>query len=198
LDRFKVGSEGRHRNVETVFLYSGSLIWRKGVDVLARSFVRLRKEGHNARLKVLGTGPLLGMLRHSLSSVSESVEFIGFSDWSELPQHYASSNVLCVPSRYDGWGLVVPEGLASGLPVIATTRTGAALEFLETGKNGWLIESDNDEALLNAMREAASVSHATLGILSKGASASVENHSLDQGAARFKSYVRDGIQQWNS
>jgi len=198
LDRFKIAREGRNSDVETVFLYSGSLIRRKGVDVLARAFVRLRKEGHKARLKILGTGPLLGMLRDTLSSISESVEFIGFSDWSELPEHYASSTVLCVPSRYDGWGLVVPEGLASGLPVIATDRTGAALEFVETGKNGWLIESDNEEALLTAMREAASDTKSTLTTLSKGASASIENHSLALGAARFKSYVRDGIQGWNS
>ncbi len=71
--------------------------------------------------------------------MSERVEFAGFKDWNELPGEYASADVLCVPSRYDGWGLVVPEGLASGLPVIATDRMGAALEFVETGRNGWLI-----------------------------------------------------------
>jgi glycosyltransferase involved in cell wall biosynthesis len=64
------------------------------------------------------------------------------------------ADVLCVPSRYDGWGLVVPEGLASGLPVIATDRMGAALEFVENGRNGWLIPA-GDGSAVNAMREAA-------------------------------------------
>jgi len=198
LDRFKVARECRKSDGETVFLYSGSLIPRKGVDLLARAFVRLRNEGHSARLKILGTGPLLAQLRSTLMSVSDSVEFVGFSDWQELPEHYASSDVLCVPSRYDGWGLVVPEGLASGLAVIATDRMGAALEFIETGKNGWLIESDNEEALLSAMREAVSASETTMSNLSQGAIASIENHSLILGAARFKSYVQQGIQEWSS
>ncbi len=198
LDRFKVGRECRHDVDETVFLYSGSLIHRKGVDLLARSFVRLRNEGHKAKLRILGTGPLLPKLRDTLSSVPESVEFIGFSDWSELPKHYASSDVLCVPSRYDGWGLVIPEGLASGLPVIATDRMGAALEFVETNKNGWLIKSDNEEAIVNVMREAVSAPKSTLNNLSQGAIESVENHSLTLGAARFKNYVREGIQDWAS
>src|ERR1700751_4608744 len=77
------------------------------------------------------------------------VGFVGFRDWDELPREYAAANMLCVPSRYDGWGLVVPEGLAAGLPVIATDRMGAALEFVESGRNGWLIRAGGEEALLS-------------------------------------------------
>ena len=198
LDRFEVARQTRPADSETVFLFSGSLVPRKGVDLLSRAFVRLRQEGHKARLKILGAGPLLPNLRNTLNSIPEAVEFIGFADWSELPSHYASSNVLCVPSRYDGWGLVVPEGLASGLPVIATDHMGAALEFVETGKNGWLIEPGNEEAILNAMRAASTATPTSLDDLSKGALASIKHHTLARGAARFKTYVREGIQQWTS
>jgi glycosyltransferase involved in cell wall biosynthesis len=38
----------------------------------------------------------------------------------------------------------VPEGLAAGLPVIGTHQTGAAVEFIRPGRNGWLIP-ENDE-----------------------------------------------------
>ena len=91
----------------------------------------------------------------TLRPVSERVEFVGFKDWKELPAEYAAADVLCVPSRYDGWGLVVPEGLASGLPVIATDRMGAALEFVRDGRNGWLIRRVMRRRCLSAMREAA-------------------------------------------
>ena len=89
--------------------------------------------------RIVGDGELRESLAQTLRPVSERVEFVGFKDWHELPGEYARADVLCVPSRYDGWGLVVPEGLASGLPVIATDRMGAALEFVENGRNGWLI-----------------------------------------------------------
>ena len=85
-----------------------------------------------------------------LGPVSERVEFTGFKDWDELPELYASADVLCVPSRYDGWGLVVPEGLASGLPVIATDRMGAALEVYSNGVNGWLIPASDESAILRS------------------------------------------------
>ena len=80
---------------------------------------------------MIGDGELRESVEQTLRPVRERVEFVGFRDWDELPFEYARADVLCVPSRYDGWGLVVPEGLASGLPVIATDRMGAALEFVE-------------------------------------------------------------------
>ena len=198
LDRFRLSGQKRYGERETVFLFSGALIPRKGIDLLARAFAKLRREGHNVRLRILGAGPLQAQLLDHLSSVRGFVEFLGFSDWNALPEYYASCDVLCVPSRYDGWGLVVPEGLAAGLPVIATDRMGAALEFLQTGKNGWLIQAESEHAILDAMRDATVATKVTLNSLSQGAIASIQDHTLAAGAARFKSYVREGIQEWTA
>jgi glycosyltransferase involved in cell wall biosynthesis len=194
LQRFNVSR--REEKPERTFLFSGSLINRKGVDLLAAAFVRLAQEVANVRLRVIGDGELRRSLEQTLRPVSERVEFTGFRDWDELPGDYASADVLCVPSRYDGWGLVVPEGLASGLPVIATNRMGAALEFVETGRNGWLIRAGDEEALLDAMREAASLSHDELIELGRKARESVSEHTLQNGAARFADYAREAIAGW--
>jgi len=184
LRRFNVSR--REERVERAFLFSGSLIKRKGVDLLARAFVRLAREFPNVRLRIVGDGELRRSIESILTAVKERVEFAGFKDWDELPGEYASADVLCVPSRYDGWGLVVPEGLASGLPVIATDRMGAALEFVETGRNGWLIRADDEEALWQAMREAAVMD---LGRFRDQARASVSMHTLKNGATRFVQYA---------
>ena len=129
----------RQEQPERTFLFSGSLIHRKGVDLLAAAFVQLAREIANVRLEDNWRWRAAGVTLQTLRPVRERVEFVGFRDWDELPEEYAGADVLCVPSRYDGWGLVVPEGLASGLPVIATDRMGAALEFVENGRNGWII-----------------------------------------------------------
>ena len=87
-------------------------------------------------------------------------------------------------------GLVVPEGLAAGLPVIATDRMGAALEFVETGRNGWLVPAGDEEVLLRAMREAAVL---PLGELGRRAQESVSEHTLANGAARFFGFAKHGL-----
>ena len=195
LQRFK-NSDREHRP-ERVFLFSGSLIARKGVDLLARAFVRLASELPNARLEILGDGECRA-LAQTLGSVSDRVQFHGFKDWNELPEAYARADVLCVPSRYDGWGLVVPEGLASGLPVIATDRMGAALEFIQTGRNGWLIPAADEDALFSAMLEAALLPQNDFVELSGNARASVSAHTLQNGATHFVNFAQQAIEGWSS
>jgi len=198
LQRFSTSSNSRNGESERTFLFSGSLIRRKGIDVLANAFVRLMREGHKARLKIIGDGSLRSSLNKMLARVESAVDFVGFVEWSDLAPHYATSHVLCVPSRYDGWGMVVSEGLASGLPVIATDRTGAALEFVETGQNGWLIPTESADALFNAMREAVTMSSSTLAQFSRSAQLSIANHSLEQGANRFMEYSTQVVSRWNA
>ncbi len=188
---------GKQERPERTFLFSGSLIHRKGVDLLAAAFVQVAREFSNVRLRVIGDGELREAVEQTLRPVSERVEFFGFRDWDELPNVYASADVLCVPSRYDGWGLVVPEGLASGLPVIATDRMGAALEFVETGRNGWLITAGDQTALVNAMREAAGLATSELEELSRHARESVSAHTLENGATRFVRCAQEAVTGWN-
>ena len=192
LERFDVSARAEKR--ERTFLFSGSLIERKGVDLLARAFVRLAQEVPNVRLRIVGEGELRESLERML--VSERAEFAGFKDWNELPSEYARADVLFVPSRYDGWGLVVPEGLASGLPVIGTDRMGAALEFVESGRNGWLISAGDEEALLAAMREAALMPDDELREMGCRARQSVSAHTLRNGATRFVEYAQQVVSQW--
>ena len=194
LERFNVSAREEKR--ERTFLFSGSLIERKGVDLLASAFVRLAQEVANVRLRIVGEGELRESITQTLRPVRERVEFVGFRDWEQLPVEYASADVLCVPSRYDGWGLVVPEGLAAGLPVIATDRMGAALEFVESGRNGWLIRAGDQEALLEAMREAALMPKPKLDQLSAQGRRSIQAHTLRNGATRFFDYAQQAITGW--
>ncbi len=194
LQRFTTAT--RYEKTERMFLFSGSLIHRKGVDLLAAAFVQLARENSNVRLRIVGDGELRESLAQTLRPVCERVEFVGFRDWNEVPEEYAKADVLCVPSRYDGWGLVVPEGLASGLPVIATDRMGAALEFVGTGRNGWLIPAGDQMALVAAMREAALISSSELARLGDVARESVSAHTLENGAARFMRCAREAVTGW--
>lgn len=183
----------RRSSASRVFLFCGSLIARKGVDLLARAFVRLAADFPDVRLKIAGDGELRQSLAQTLRSVSDRVEFTGFKDWDGLPELYSTADVLCVPSRYDGWGLVVPEGLAAGLPVIGSDRMGAALEFIKTGVNGWLVRAGDETAILNAMRDAASLTGDELAQRSRCARETVSEHTLQHGSARFVQFVQETV-----
>ena len=196
LDRF--ASVARKRDsAGRVFLFCGALSVRKGVDLVARAFVRLVNEVPEVRLRIVGDGDLRERLQRMVQPVRERVEFTGFVPWDRLPVVYSDADVLCVPSRYDGWGLVVPEGLASGLPVIASDRMGAALDLIRSGVNGWLTPADDDEAVFRAMREAATLSNEQLSQFSIAAQETIENHSLRRGAKRFAAYACEAVESWD-
>jgi glycosyltransferase involved in cell wall biosynthesis len=189
--------EGAPRSAgERVSLFSGALIRRKGGDLLAQAFARVADEVPAGRLVIMGAGELEPSLKAGLSRQRHRVQFLGFQDWKNLHEIYSKADILCVPSRHDGWGLVVPEGLASGLPVISTTATGSAVEFVKNGTNGWLIPGSDLEALCLSMKEALTLPEEHLATMSKAARGSVEGHQLKMGAQRFLAAAEQALQNW--
>ena len=109
------------------FLYAGRLVEAKGVELLVRAFARIAERHPSAELVLVGDGPLRSRLEASIPpAIRGRVDFRGHRQWDELPREYARGNVLVFPSRHDGWGMVIPEAMAVGLPIIATRQTGAA------------------------------------------------------------------------
>lgn len=195
LARFTEARRTRESGVRRI-LYSGTLIPRKGVDLLARAFRSVAVAVPNVHLTVMGAGPLLRDMQNELAPLQDRVRFAGFKDWNDLPAEYAQADVLCVPSRHDGWGLVVPEGLASGLPVIATNRMGAAIDLLVNGINGWITTAGSEQSLREALHAAASLSDQELDGMASAALNSVESHSLTAGAAKFVAASAAALEGW--
>ena len=139
---------------------------------------------------------MLASAEAELKACAGRCRFEGFHDWEALPKFYAAADFLCAPSRHDGWGLIVPEALASGLPVITTENTGSGVEFIKSGKNGWLIQAGSESQLLGALRKAARISDVELQTMSQHATTSVNAHSLDHGVARFHAAADAAIQNW--
>lgn len=169
------------------FLFSGQFIRRKGVDLLLLAFLQLLKEYPGIELHLLGGGELKNKLKETARDCN-NVYFHGFRQWHELPAYYANADILCAPSIYDGWGLVVPEGMAAGMPVISTNRTGAALELIDQN-NGWLIPAGNINELYSAMESAISLDNNKFSEMSGNARESSRNQHLDAGVGQFAKAV---------
>ena len=139
----------------TTFLYVGSFVHRKGVDVLARAFSELVGSVPSVRLVVAGDGDTSLLDRQMSPAASARVVHRGFVPWERLPELYRDGDFLVMPSRYDGWGLVVPEAMASGLPVLGSTEAGATLDLVREEITGWRVRPGNARDLAAAMLRAA-------------------------------------------
>jgi glycosyltransferase involved in cell wall biosynthesis len=193
LDRFVVPRTHSRPSTVRRFLFSGSFIRRKGIDLLAEAFIRVASSRPGVRLDLIGAGELESMVRARLARYESQVRFHGFSQWQELPAYYRDAHILVAPSRYDGWGLIVPEGLAAGMPVISTDQTGAAIDLLRPGKTGWIVPAGDVTALMRAMSDAADLSPNRLSEMSAAAQASVADHTLAHGVRRFTEAVRSAL-----
>ena len=82
------------------------------------------------------------------------IVFLGYVPYPDLPAAYAASDLFLHPAREERWGVSVAEALACGLPVIASSRVGAALDLVTPGKNGFTYEAGDDGELGRRIDEA--------------------------------------------
>jgi len=134
------------------FLACGELIPRKGTDVLLKAFVRAAQLCPSIVLRIVGDGPERPRLTQQVpESLRDRIVFAGSVPFAERSEQFGRSDIFIHPSRHDGWGVVIQEALSAGLPVIATRQTGAAYDLLEEGKNGFLVDAENEHELSERM-----------------------------------------------
>jgi glycosyltransferase involved in cell wall biosynthesis len=148
--------------VRSQLLFVGRLRVEKGLLVLLKALDILNNEQEGGvqgkvHLNVFGTGDELytremeSFLREK--GLTEIVTFHGTVPQDELIGHYDRADMLLVPSLWqEPFGLVVAEAMARGLPVIASHLGGPA-EILVDKVNGLLVEPNDEQALVSAMRE---------------------------------------------
>lgn len=129
------------------FLYSGPVSVRKGAHYLLRAWQRLNAS-KSVELHFFGSQQLPA---RCYMDCGENVVFHGSVPQSELFAAYDQSSVLVFPTLCDGFGMVVAEALAHGLPVITTRNAGAA-DLIQDGKNGFVVPPRDGIALAARMQ----------------------------------------------
>lgn len=83
-------------------------------------------------------------------SVPDNVELLGWLSEEQIGGQLACADIVAVPSRWEGFGLVAIEAMRAGLPVVAS-RIGGLPEVVEEGVSGHLVPPDDPQALLAAL-----------------------------------------------
>jgi len=120
---------------------------KKGQDILINALSVLRKRGLDCmEVDFIGDG----VSRESLKTlaqekgVADQVHFLGFQDRDFIYSHLKDYDLMCHPSRYEGFGLTVAEGMAAMLPVLVSDD-GGPFEIIKRGKLGSAFKTESVE-----------------------------------------------------
>lgn len=128
------------------FMYAGHVSVGKGAHYLLQSWKTLAP----ARAAELHFYGRLQLPKRCFDGVGDNVFLHGAVSQEELNAAYRRSSVLVFPTLCDGFGLVVGEAFAQGLPVLTTSHAGAA-ELIDEGRNGFVIPPRSVDALVERM-----------------------------------------------
>jgi len=145
---------GEPAEPEPVVVFAGRHIPEKQVPALVPAIAAARARAPELRASILGDGPerprvLRAIAEHGLEGV---VGAPGFVAADEVQEQLRRALCMVLPSRREGYGLVVVEAAAAGTPsVVASEPDSAAGELIEEGENGFLARSAEPEDLAAAI-----------------------------------------------
>jgi glycosyltransferase involved in cell wall biosynthesis len=116
----------------------------KGPDVLVGAVERIHRDV--PELHVLLTGPARGYVKRELERLGIPYRHTYARTRAELARAYHALDVYLVASRQEGGPKAVLESLAAGVPLV-TTRVGQAPDLVDDGRDGWLVDVDDVDAL---------------------------------------------------
>lgn len=127
----------------------------KGLGYLLEALKLVKNEIKNVKLTVGGSGELIEYYKNMANSLGlkNNVEFMGRIAEEELPTYYNRSELFILPSTsptQEGFGMVLLEAMACGIPVVSTNLVGLAEEIKEE-KAGIIIRPGDAEALADAI-----------------------------------------------
>ncbi|WP_167632357.1 glycosyltransferase [Mariprofundus ferrooxydans] len=139
---------------EILLLFLGRLNRDKGVLDLAAAFAKIAVK--LPRLHLLFVGPDEGNLQDAVKSTSaEFVQRVHFIDYTDKPEScFAAADIFCLPSYREGFGSVIIEAAACGVPAIGSRIYGIS-DAIREGQTGLLFEAGNSDQLAKEIEQLA-------------------------------------------
>ena len=137
------------KRANTILWVGRFLDWKHPDDAL-RVAARLKADGFDFQMNIIGNGPLEPKLREEIAcwNLEDNVHLLGTMTPHEVRRHMEESQVFLFTSdRKEGWGAVLNEAMNSGCAVVASDAAGATPFLVQDGSNGYVYPSQNVEEL---------------------------------------------------
>ncbi|GMT48499.1 MAG: 1,2-diacylglycerol 3-glucosyltransferase [bacterium] len=136
-------------------LFVGRLSKQKGIQYLLNSISILKEKNINSfHLEIIGDGPDKAKLEEEVTNkqLEKQISLLGWVDKKAIYKKYQEASIFVFPSLSEGMPNVILEAMASGLPILATRIAGNE-ELVREGKNGYLVEVEDSQALADKLIE---------------------------------------------
>ena len=112
--------------------------------MIIRAFAKFSHDNPKIKVKlvIVGRGTLTSYLKNLAKKIRIFKKIIWISYTKKINLYYKLFNVFCLTSKYEGFGLVLLEALAFGLP-IAATKSGSIPEIIKNKNNGYLVNQND-------------------------------------------------------
>jgi glycosyltransferase involved in cell wall biosynthesis len=146
LSRFKVCEKDKN---EFNLLFCGRLVDFRRPDLVIDCFnIFLKKTNYskNIKLFISGSGPLTDKCKNQIVQYNIQDHIIWLDEvtsWSEIPKVYNKIHILLSLQDYSGWGMIIPEAMASGVGIICTNTMESGNSLIINEYNGYLVDPND-------------------------------------------------------
>jgi len=172
-------------------------LYKKGQDVLLKALKICIDQGVQVHLSFVGMVPEnLDDPKEQFEKLKGIISDLGLENHvsllvnrTDVPAILQQHDAFVLPSRKEGFGLVVIEAMASGLPVIASNLDGPA-ELIQSGENGLLFQSENYQELAQQILKLTQLNSLELERLAKAGLQTAQRFSIQQMVNGYMSYYQ--------
>lgn len=170
-----------------IVLYVGRMLPVKGVDVLLNAFYGFDDE---VGLYLVG-GEMTDEYKRIIDHKSiKNYQFVPHLQLEELKDYYRIADVFVLPTRSDTWGLVINEAMTYGLPIVTTKNCVAGLELIENSVNGFLVNSEDYEAMNDRIAKLLSDNNLCMEI-GKNNFEKIHDYTFENMASQIYAYLEE-------
>lgn len=193
-----LGSSGKLS--DGYLLYVGRLLELKNLTRVIDAYKILTERGVSLRpFYIVGDGPYRTEFEKQVRDLGlyDLIFLEGNKCLSNLHMYYANASAIILPSTYEPWGLVINEAMASGLPIIVSSKCGCSQDLVRIGRNGWRFDAYDFNEMVKVLEEYNNTSIEQLSAMGEESRQIIEEYSPENFAKKGLALIEDLLKEKN-
>lgn len=163
----------------------GRYVYQKGFDLLLQAWAKIEKQFPEWEMAIFGDGNHEPYIRQMKELGIDTSRCHLNGPTTDIQKEYINSSVFAFSSRFEGFGMVLIEAMACGLPVVSFACPCGPKDIVKDGEDGFLVENGNVEAFASNLSQLMQ-NHHLCQSMAKAGQSNVQRFYLEQIATRWK------------